>query len=73
MLDFDHQVDHVFTTDNDVDPVSTKVVGKKKMYNTPDSPEMPVTAELLPAKYNDKSDRTFDVKRGSNEKNWATG
>jgi endonuclease/exonuclease/phosphatase family metal-dependent hydrolase len=25
--DFDHQVDHVFTTSEDVDPVSTKVVG----------------------------------------------
>jgi hypothetical protein len=28
--DFDHQVDHVFTTDPDVDPVSTKVVGKSE-------------------------------------------
>lgn len=28
-FDFDHQVDHVFTTSGDVDPVSTKVVGKQ--------------------------------------------
>jgi endonuclease/exonuclease/phosphatase family metal-dependent hydrolase len=28
--DFDHQVDHVFTTDDNVEPVSTKVVGKSE-------------------------------------------
>jgi hypothetical protein len=48
----------------------SKVVGKKKVYDTPNSPEMPLTAELLPTKYNDKSDLTFEVKRGNNEKNW---
>lgn len=48
----------------------SKVVGEKKLYNTPDSPVGKITAELLPAKYNDKSDLTFEVKRGSNEKNW---
>lgn len=48
----------------------SKVVGKKKVYDTPDSPVMPVTQELLPAKYNDKSELTFEVKSGSNEKNW---
>jgi len=48
----------------------SKVTGKKKMYPTPDSPEMPITSEYLPAKYNDKTELTFDVKRGANEKNW---
>jgi len=48
----------------------SKVVGKKKVYDTKDSPEMPITQELLPAKYNEKSELTFDVKRGTNEKNW---
>jgi hypothetical protein len=47
-----------------------KVIGQKKVYNTAESPVMPVTAELLPAKYNDKSELTFEVKRGKNEKNW---
>ncbi|MBN9122996.1 MAG: hypothetical protein J0I06_28310 [Planctomycetes bacterium] len=47
-----------------------KVTGQKKMYDTPDSPTVPVVAELLPAKYNDKTELTFEVKRGSNEKNW---
>lgn len=50
----------------------SKVVGKKKMYPTPDSPEMPVTAELLPAKYSDslKTELSYEVKAGPNEKNW---
>jgi hypothetical protein len=48
----------------------SKVVGKKKVYDTKDSPEMPVTQELLPAKYNTASELTLDVKSGSNEKNW---
>ncbi|MBP3960219.1 hypothetical protein J8F10_33750 [Gemmata sp. G18] len=49
-----------------------KVVSKKKIYNTPNSPEMPVTAELLPDKYSktEKTGLTYEVKRGSNEKNW---
>jgi hypothetical protein len=48
----------------------SKVVGKKKVYDTKDSPEMPITQEMLPAKYNAKSELTLEVKRGTNEKNW---
>jgi|SRR5579883_187688 len=50
----------------------SKVVGKKKVYDTPDSPERPITQELLPKKYSDKekSELTFEVKRGANEKDW---
>ena len=48
----------------------SKVTGKKKMYDTPESPEVPIVAELLPAKYHDKTELTFEVKRGSNEKDW---
>lgn len=47
-----------------------KVVGQKKVYNTPNSPVMDVTAEALPDKYNGKSELTLDVKAGANEKNW---
>jgi hypothetical protein len=47
-----------------------KVVGKKKVYNTPDSPEMPVTAEALPPRYNQKTELELDVKSGSNPKDW---
>src|SRR4051812_28331476 len=32
----------------------SKVTGKKKMYDTPNSPEMPVTSEYLPPKYSSK-------------------
>jgi hypothetical protein len=47
-----------------------KVVGKKKIYATPDSPEMPITVEALPARYNKKSELTLQVERGKNEKNY---
>ena len=49
----------------------SKVTGKK-LCNTPDGPEMPVTSEYLPAKYSDplKTEPTFEVKRGAAEKNW---
>jgi hypothetical protein len=49
-----------------------KVVGKKKLYDTPESPERPVMAESLPAKYADreKTELEFEVKPGVNEKNW---
>jgi hypothetical protein len=47
-----------------------KVVGQKKVYNTPDSPTMPVTAEALPARYSTESKLTLEVKPGSNPKDW---
>jgi hypothetical protein len=47
-----------------------KVVGQKKLYNTPDSPMMPIMHEVLPPKYNDASELRFDVKPGSNVKNF---
>jgi hypothetical protein len=47
-----------------------KVVGKKKLYNTPDSPLRDVTAEALPAKYNEKSELKLDVKSGNTQKDF---
>jgi hypothetical protein len=44
-----------------------KVIGKRKMYDTPESPWEDEVGEALPAKYNDKSDITLDVKRGRQE------
>jgi hypothetical protein len=38
-----------------------KVTGKKKMYETPDSPTVDVIAELLPAKYNVNSELKLTV------------
>lgn len=47
-----------------------KVVGKKKLYNTPNSPEMAITEEALPERYNVKSTLTVDIKAGRNTKDW---
>ena len=48
----------------------TKVVGKKKIYNTSDSPEMPISEQFIPEKFNKNTTLTFDVQAGKNEKNW---
>jgi hypothetical protein len=47
-----------------------KVVGKKKVYATPDSPEMPVTVEALPPRFNQATELRLEVKGGSNPKDW---
>lgn len=47
-----------------------KVIGQKKLYNTPNSPVYPLTAELLPAKYNTESELKADIKLGENEQNF---
>jgi hypothetical protein len=44
-----------------------KVVGKRKAYDTPESPWEDEVAESLPAKYNVTSDITLDVKPGSQD------
>lgn len=48
----------------------SKAVGEKRLYNTPDSPVQPIMAEVLPAKYNDRTELTFDVQAGSNERDF---
>ncbi len=47
-----------------------KVVGMKKLYDTPNSAERPVTKEALPEKYNEKTELELDVKPGKNQKDW---
>ncbi len=47
-----------------------KVVDKRKLYDTPDSPWQPVMVEVLPPKYNDESELRFEVKPGMNQKDW---
>ena len=46
------------------------VVGKKKLYDTPDSPEQEVLAELLPGKFNEKTELRYTAESGKQEKNW---
>lgn len=47
-----------------------KVTGKKKVYETGDSPYRDTFSESLPKKYNDQTELRFEVKPGKNEKNW---
>ena len=48
----------------------SKVVGKKKLYDTPDSPVQDLMEEVLPAKYNEASELRVEIKKGKNEKAW---
>jgi hypothetical protein len=45
-----------------------KVVGKRKMYDTPESPLVDEVAELLPPRYNVQSQLTLSVQPGTQEK-----
>ena len=47
-----------------------KVIGEKKLYNTPDSPMKRVLAESLPPKYNDETEITLDVQLGENRRDF---
>jgi len=49
---------------------SPKVVGKRKLYDTPDSPVQEVYEEVLPQKYNEATELTVEIKKGKNEKDW---
>ncbi len=49
---------------------SPKAVGKKKLYDTPESPTQEVFEEVLPQKYNEATELRIDVQKGKNEKNW---
>ena len=47
-----------------------KVVGKKKLYDTADSPEQEIMEEVLPPKYNESTELRVTAKKGNNEKNF---
>lgn len=47
-----------------------RVVGKKKIYDTPDSPVQEISEEVLPAKYNEASELRVEIKKGTNSKDW---
>jgi hypothetical protein len=47
-----------------------KVVGQKKLYDTPDSPIKPLMDESLPPKYNDASELTIDVQPGEMQQDY---
>ncbi len=46
---------------------ASKVVGKNKMYDTPDSPVIDKVAEIIPAKYHSPSELKVTLSPGANE------
>jgi hypothetical protein len=48
-----------------------KVLGEKKLYNTPDSPKQKILAESLPAKYNDQTELKVEVQPGENHQDFS--
>lgn len=46
---------------------ANKVVGKQKMYDTPDSPTVDKVVELIPERYNKTSELKVTLKAGVNE------
>lgn len=46
---------------------ATKVVGKNKMYDTPDSPIIEKVAEIIPAKYHSPSELKVTLSPGAND------
>jgi hypothetical protein len=47
-----------------------KSVGKRKLYDTPESPMQEIFEEVLPQKYNEATELRVQVQKGKNEKNW---
>ena len=50
--------------------IAPKVVGKRKMYETPDSPTVDIMEELLPARYNAQTELTLTVTEGEQPANF---
>ncbi|HYT94317.1 MAG TPA: hypothetical protein VEL76_36720 [Gemmataceae bacterium] len=51
--------------------IAPKVIGKKKLYDTPNSPTVDITVELLPARYNVQTELRFEVTPGKIQANFA--
>jgi hypothetical protein len=50
-----------------VEITSSKVTGKRKAYDTPDSPLIEITEEQIPAKFNSNSELKYEVASGEKE------
>jgi hypothetical protein len=48
----------------------SKVVGQKKLYDTPDSPMQDIMVEILPDKFNNESELRIDVQPGTNKQDY---
>jgi hypothetical protein len=51
----------------------SKVIGEKKVYDTPESPVRKIWGEVLPPKYNDDTELRLNVKVGDNRQDYALG
>jgi len=49
---------------------ANKVVGKSKMYDTPDSPTVDKVVELIDAQFNDNTSLRHTVTAGQQQKDW---
>ena len=47
--------------------MSSKVIGQRKVYDTPDSPMLEITEEQIPDRYNSKSELNYEVVSGEKE------
>ena len=47
-----------------------KVVGRKSLYDAPDSPVQDLLAEVLPPKYNDETELRLNVQPGVNKQDY---
>jgi|SRR4051794_8346277 hypothetical protein len=47
-----------------------KVIGKRKVYETPDSPTVDITQELIPTRYNAQTELTFTAVPGTQTKDF---
>jgi hypothetical protein len=64
--DGEYAVESIAVTNMRVEITAPKVVGKRKAYDTPDSPMIDNKKELLPARYNVKTELTRDIQKGDN-------
>ena len=48
----------------------SKVIGQKKLYDTPNSPVQLIREEILPEQYNDQTELLFVVQPGKNQKDF---
>ena len=53
-----------------VEITSSKVVGKSKMYDMPNSPAVDVVEQIIPTRFNVNSELRVTVKKGKIEKNF---
>jgi hypothetical protein len=56
--------------DKRVEITAPKVVGRRKAYDTPDSPVVDIIEELLPARYNARSELTITADVGNQRANF---